>query len=167
MAEKWQTHWQAPASKTAAERVEALKLVLRFAEGKAKPEAINNILTHTFGRYGGSKPTDAEWEIYRVELLGQFRALADGGEVEFTSPEYRLHVSGGAGGLPAYDGHGITLRKAAVIRLIADHGWRIARCKHMNCGKLFIRTSNSLHCSPQCANAARAARHYARVRHAE
>src|SRR5437870_4447400 len=109
MADKWKTHWQAPASKTAAERIEALKLVLRFAEGKAAPQTMESVLRNTFGRYGGARPSSADWEAYRKELLDQLWRLARGREAEFESPSYWIHISGGAGGLPAYDGHGVAL----------------------------------------------------------
>lgn len=161
MTKKWKAHWRTPASHTEAARVEALQLVLRFAQNWAPARDLEKVLIDVFGRYAGALPPTSDWELYRTELLGKLRELARGDEVEFESPKYNVYIKVD-GGLPSHEGHGLALRKAAIVRLLAEQGWRVAECERENCSNLFARTSNSRHCSPQCANAARAARYYKR-----
>ncbi len=172
----WREGWRPHPSTTEQQRVNALRLFLRFIQ--TETGNFDAILDATLVRWGRpplegeeagqemrpQPPTKKETETFRAESLTAFRAIAGGTQTKFEAPPISFWVT--KGGASVYYGSNdqLSLWRWVRYQFIAGESWRIAACKRPACGELFIRTGRSEYHDVKCANAARAARYHASLR---
>jgi hypothetical protein len=162
----WDPSWRPPPSANERNEVDRLLNLLKIVKREVPVDALANFTPTDFDAIEIHLPPDPNqglvFEEVRAWAEEGLRQLANTG-IWILEPSSLVVVITKRG--PQYRSSREDFAapyKYGIQQLLTHQAWRVSKCARAKCGKLFIRKGRSEYCNPNCSNAERASRVYAK-----